>query len=71
MNREHLDTIIRDSLYAYANSLLVEIGSEFATPSPLPKYVIGRIKEREYALSLLTDDAARLKIVEDVLKEMK
>lgn len=75
MNRETLDIIVRDGLFAYATSLLAEIGRECAYQDfhlgDGPKWAAGRIEERERALKLLSDDAARLKIVDEILKEMK
>lgn len=68
MNREHLDSIIKKSLAAYAESLLSEIGHHFISARSLTGQAVA---EREEALAFVLDDAARLKIVDAILKEMK
>lgn len=77
MNREQLDLIVKAGLVAHANRLLADIG-EFALATPedhryrtLLMWAAQQAQKRERALALVSDDAARLKIVDEILKEMK
>ena len=69
MNRETLDTSVRLGLVEYAKRCLVELGFEF-TNGESPLYMAHKVKQYERALLLVRDDAERLKIVEELLKEV-
>lgn len=66
MNREQIDTIIKQGLFAYATSLLTDIGREAINNSEL--WVDSKIRSRERALKLLNNDALRAQLVDVVVE---
>lgn len=69
MNRETLDGIVKQALFAYSNSLLVKIG-EFIVEGAWEMSIAELVREREHALELFRNDAKRAAIVDALLKEM-
>lgn len=68
MNRETLDGIVKQALYAHATSLLIDIG-KYINDADKETAVIA-IREREQALDIVQNDAKRAAVVDVLFKEM-
>jgi hypothetical protein len=73
VNRETLDLLIKYSLLEFARSTRSEIGREFSGKwhDDTEHFIAGRVREHEDAMRLFENDAARLRLVDAVLKRLK